>query len=114
MKIIQDRGLLARLLFGIEGVIGAFGIGAAAFYGAAMTTGNAWVAFFGILIPFLPLWALFCYGAYRGLTSDNLFQRVLFWLFVTGHVFVFPVGTVISGALIWLRREWRKGLAAVP
>ena len=101
-------GRLAKLLFALDAILGVASIGGAALYGATYASGNVWVAFFKVFIPASVLWALFCYGAYKGLTSGNLALKILFWLFVVGHAPAFPVGTAISGACIWLWRELRK------
>ncbi len=109
-QLMNDRVRLAKYLFFLDAVVGILGIGGAALYGAAYSSKSAWVAFFPVFIPFSALWALFCYGAYKGLTSPNAFGKVVFWLFVVGHVPAFPVGTAISGACIWL---WRGLSSAV-
>jgi hypothetical protein len=101
---MNDRVTLAKYLFSLDAVLGILSVGGAALYGAAYSSKSIWVAFFPVFVPFSLLWALFCYGAYKGLTSPNAFSKVIFWLFVVGHVVAFPVGTAISGACIWL---WR-------
>lgn len=101
---MNDRRRLAKGLFILDAVLGILSIGGAAFYGAAYSSKSIWVAFLPVFVPFSALWALFCYGAYKGLTSPNAFTKVVFWLFVVGHLPAFPVGTAISGACIWL---WR-------
>jgi hypothetical protein len=103
-QLMNDRVKLAKYLFSLDAVLGILSIGGAALYGAAYSSKSVWVAFFPVFVPFSALWALFCYGAYKGLTSPNAFSKVVFWLFVVGHVAAFPVGTAISGACIWL---WR-------
>lgn len=92
-------------LFSLDAVLGILSIGGAALYGAAYSSKPVWAAFLPIFLPFSALWALFCYGAYKGLTSTNAFLNVVFWLFVVGHIVGFPVGTAISGVCIWL---WRS------
>jgi hypothetical protein len=96
---------LAKYLFLIDAVLGIVSIGGAALYGAAYSSKSLSVAFLPVFVPFSALWALFCYGAYKGLVGPNAFSKVLFWLFVIGHIVAFPVGTAIAGACIWLWRE---------
>jgi hypothetical protein len=103
-QLMNDRFRLAKYLFSLDAVLGILSIGGAVLYGAAYSSSSVWVAFFPVFVPFAALWALFCYGAYKGLTSPNVFSKIVFWLFVVGHVVAFPVGTAISGACIWL---WR-------
>jgi len=66
-------------------------IGGAALYGAAYSSKSLWAAFLPIFLPFSILWSLFCYGAYKGLVGTNALLKVVFWLFVLGHVVGFPV-----------------------
>jgi hypothetical protein len=98
----------AKFVFSLDAVLGILSVGAAALYGAALTSGNAWTAFFSIFVPLAVLWALFCYGAYKGLTSAKAVLKFVFWLNVVGNVFGFPVGTAIAGVSIWLWRDIRK------
>ncbi len=102
---MSDPVRLARYLFSLDTVLGIFSIGGAALFGATYSSHGFWFSVLAIFLPSSALWALFCYGAYKGLTSPNAFTRLLFWLFVVGHVFAIPVGTAISGACIWL---WRR------
>ena len=99
---------VAQFVFSLDAVLGILSIGGAALYGAAWSSGNVWTTSLAIFVPFSLLWALFCYGAYNGLTSDKAVLKSMFWLFVVGHIFAFPVGTAISGVSIWLWRELRK------
>lgn len=108
MKFIEDRIKVAKYLFSLDAVLGILSIGGAALYGAAFSSGNAWSTFLAIFAPCAVLWSLFCYCAYKGLTSDNAVLKFMFWLFVVGHVFGFPVGTAISGVAVWLWRDFRK------
>lgn len=102
---MTDPVRLAKYLFVLDTILGIFSIGGAALYGATYSSHGFWLTVLPIFVPSSVLWALFCYGAYKGLTSPNAFTRLLFWLFVVGHVFAIPVGTAISGACIWL---WRR------
>jgi hypothetical protein len=104
-RFMRDRVRLAKLLFSVDAVLGILSIGGAALYGAAYSSKSLWMAFLPVFVPFSVLWALFCYGAYKGLTSPNAVSKVLFWLFVAGHAVGFPIGTAIAGACIWLWRE---------
>jgi hypothetical protein len=99
---------VAQLVFSLDAVLGIFAVGGAALYGATFTSGNVWTAFFATFVPFAALWTLFCYGAYKGLTGKNAVLKIVFWSHVVGNVFVFPVGTAISGVSIWLWRELRR------
>lgn len=100
----MDRIRLAKYLFSLDAVLGILSIGGASLYGAAYSSKSVWAASLPVFLPLSALWALFCYGAYRGLTSPNVFTNLVFWLFVVGHVFAFPIGTATSAACIWL---WR-------
>ncbi|HSW12714.1 MAG TPA: hypothetical protein VLI06_07735 [Solimonas sp.] len=99
---------VAKFVFSLDAVLGILAIGGAALYGAALTSGNAWMAFFAVFAPFAALWTLFCYGAYKGLTSGKAVLKFVFWSHVVGNAFGFPVGTAIAGVSIWLWRELRK------
>lgn len=96
---------LAKVLFVLDAGLGILSIVGAALYGAAYASKSAWAAFFSVFLPFAALWVLFCYGAYKGLTTTNAFLKVVFWVSVVGHVFAFPVGTAFSGICIWLWRD---------
>jgi len=106
-QFLNNRSKVAQSIFSLDAVLGILSIGGAALYGAAYSSGKAWPAFLAIFVPCAVLWALFCYGAYRGLTSDNIILKFVFWLYVVGNVFVFPVGTAIAGVSIWLWRDLR-------
>ena len=108
IRLLDDRVRIAKVLFGVDAVLGILAIGGAALYGAALTSGNPWVAFFGMLLPLSALWLLLCYVAYQGLTTGHGVAKIVFWLYVTGNFFAFPTGTAISGLSIWLWRELRK------
>lgn len=107
---MRDRETFARIVFCIGAAMGVLSAGAGALYAAAMgSSGTAfWIQFVAIWAPVAALWMLFCYGAYRGLASRNVALRVVFWLFVLFHVFVFPIGTAISAACLWLSRDMRR------
>jgi hypothetical protein len=108
---------LAQYLFSVDAVLGMLTIGDAALYGVAYASKSLWAAFLPIFVPFSALWVLFCYGAYKGLVGANALLKVVFWLFVAGHLVVFPVGTAIAGVCIWLRRElspYSSGLRVEP
>ena len=72
---MNDRVRLAKYLFFLDAVLGILSIGGAALYGSAYSSKSVWVAFFPVFVPFSTLWALFCYGAYKGLTSPNAFSQ---------------------------------------
>lgn len=114
MRFLDDRVRVAGVLFGFDAVAGILSIGGAALYGAALTSGNPWVAFWSTLVPLALLWALICWCAFRGLTGAGTAFRVVFWLFVAGHLFAFPVGTAVAGLCIWLWRELRSPATPVP
>jgi hypothetical protein len=111
--LLNDSIRLAKYLFCLDAVLGFFSIGTAALYGAANAPDDPWGAFFLLFIPLCGLWALFCYGAYRGLTRRDALTRVVFWISVIGHFPAFPIGTAISGAGIWLWRRVSPQPAAV-
>ena len=114
MRFLEDRIRVAKVLFGFDAVSGALSVAGAALYGAALGSGNAWLTFLGILVPFALLWSLICWCAYRGLTTGGIGFQVVFWLFVAGHLFAFPVGTAIAGLCLWLWRELHPRATPVP
>lgn len=99
---------VAKVVFALDGALGLLAVGGAALFGVAYSSGDPWAAFFAVFVPFGLLWILFCYLAYQGLTGGNVILNIVFWLFVAGNVFGFPVGTAIAGVCIWLWRELRK------
>lgn len=105
---MDNRIRVAKFVFSLDAVLGILTVGTAAIYAAAFTSGNAWTTFFAIFVPFAVLWALFCYWAYKGLTSEKAVLKFVFWSYVVGNVFGFPVGTAIAGVSIWLWRDLRK------
>lgn len=113
MRFLEDRLRVAQVLFGFDAVTGSFSVAAGALYGAALASGNPWTAFLTTFVPVALLWCLICYCAYRGLTRGNAIFQLVFWLFVLGHVFAFPVGTAIAGLCIWLWRELRTPASPV-
>ena len=102
---MKNPARLAKYLFSFDAALGIMSIGGAALYGAAYSSKSLWAAFLPIFLPFSILWSLFCYGAYKGLVGTNALLKVVFWLFVLGHVVGFPVGTAIAALCIWLWRE---------
>jgi hypothetical protein len=105
---MSDRIRVAKFVFSLDAVLGILSIGGAALYGATLTSGNAWMAFFAVFVPFTLLWSSFCYWAYKGLTSEKAILKFVFWSNVVGNVFGFPVGTAIAGVSIWLWHDLRK------
>lgn len=71
---------------------------------ASLTTFS--IVFFTLSI----FWSLFCYGAYKGIKSNKLYFKIIFWLFVICNSFlvVFPAGIMFSVALIYLWRSIKK------
>lgn len=104
-RFLNDRARLARYLFCLDAVLGVFSIGSAVFFGTAYTSASFAEAFFPVFLPFSVLWLLFCYGAYKGLTGRNVFGKLVFWISVIGHFFVFPIGTAFSGVCLLLWRD---------
>jgi hypothetical protein len=105
---LNNRLGVAKFVFALDAVLGILSVGGAALYGAALSSGEVWGAFLAIFVPCSVLWASFCYCAYRGLTSENAILKFVFWLYVAGNLFAFPVGTAIAGISIWLWRDLRK------
>ena len=100
MEFLKDRVLVARCIFGFSAVLWAGSIAVAGLFTAIF------------FLPSLPIFFLlavlcasFCYGAYKGLTSPNVFFQILFWIYVAINLFGFPVGTGIAVASVWLRSE---------
>ena len=105
---MDNRIRVAKFVFSLDAVLGILSVGGAALYGATWTSGNYWTAVFASFVSFAVLWALFCYWAYKGLTSEKAVLKFVFWSYVVGNVFGFPVGTAIAGVSIWLWRDLRK------
>ncbi|SDU03185.1 hypothetical protein SAMN05216296_1376 [Pseudomonas pohangensis] len=62
-----------------------------------------------IFIAVLLLWAIFSYYAYKGLTSDNLLLKIIFWTHTLWNLLLgFPFGTAIALAFIYLWIELKK------
>ena len=99
---------VAKFIFTLGAVLGILSIGGGALYGATWSSENVWVAFLKVFVPLAVLWSLFCYAAYKGLTSERAVLKFVFWLYVVANVFVFPVGTALAGACIWLWRDLRR------
>ena len=101
-KWLRDhRSGVAKTLFALDALLGILSIGGAVLYGATYASGNVWTKALATFVPAALLWGAFCYGAYRGLTSENILLKGLFWIFVTGNFFGFPVGTAIAALSIW-------------
>jgi len=105
---MNDRLTVAKIMFSVDAVLGILSIGGAALYCAALSSRNVWTTFAAIFVPFAVLCALFCYWDYKGLRSEKTVLKFVFWSYVVGNFFVFPVGTIIAGASIWLWRDLRK------
>ena len=108
MPFLKNRNRLAQYLYSLDAVLGILSIAGAALYIAALSSKSLPAVFFFVFVPCSLLWASLCYGAWKGLVHTNLFFKILFWLHVVVNVFVFPVGTALAAAAIWLRRELRK------
>lgn len=107
MKFLEDRIRVAKFVYFLDAFMGILSIGGAALYGAAFSSGNVWTTSLTIFVPCAVLWSLFCYAAYKGLTSESAALKCVFWVHVVGNALGFPVGTVIAGVSVWLRRELR-------
>jgi hypothetical protein len=105
---MNSRIGIAKFIFSLDAVLGVLSVGGAALYIAALSSWKMWAAFLATFVPFSALWLLFCYAAYKGLTSEKVVLKFVFWTYVVANLFVFPVGTVISGASVWLWRDLRK------
>lgn len=78
-------------------------------FGAAYNRhADVWTIVWTTFVPLSAAWSLFCYCAYKGLTSQNIVLKSVFWFHVACNVFIFPVGTGIAGLSIWLWRDLRK------
>ena len=100
---------VAKIVFSVGAVLGIVAVGAACLFGAAYNRhAPLQPIILNIFLPFSVLWTLFCYCAYRGLTSANVVLKAAFWVFVALNVFAFPVGTAIAGMSIWLWRDLGK------
>lgn len=106
---LDDRERVARILFVLGALEGISGVAAGALYGAALASGDPTATFLTVFVPLSALWALFTYLAYRGLASRNPLLAFVFWSFVVFNFFVFPVGTLVAGASVWIRRELGPG-----
>jgi hypothetical protein len=108
MEFLKDRVLIAKVIFGVGAAFWVGGVGVGALFTAALAHDKAWTALVAIFLPLAVLGALFNWGAYKGLTSSNLFLQGLFWIFVVLHLFNFPIGTAMSVGCIWLWSESRN------
>lgn len=113
MRFLDDRVRVAKVVFAFDAVSGLASVASGALFGAALSSDSPAVAFWTTLLPLGLLWLLICYGAYRGLTGGGVILQIVFWLFVAGHVFAFPVGTAVAAVCIWLWRELRTQPAPV-
>ena len=99
----------ASALFGFSALVGVVVIGAGALSGAAWApNARVWIVFAQVFIPAASVWLAFSYGAYKGLASDNAGLRFLFWANVGVMFFIFPVGTAVAAAMVWLWRELKN------
>lgn len=106
---MNNRILLARFLFTLDAVLGILVVGAACLFGAAYNRhADEWMIFLTNFLPLSLVWSLLCYYAYKGLTSENVVLKSVFWFYVFCNVFIFPIGTAIAGASIWLRLDFIK------
>ena len=106
-----DRVTVARFIYSLDAFLGILAVAGACLYGAAYNPhASVWTIVLTTFVPFSALWAAFCYGAYKGLASDNAFLKFMFWFHVGCNVFAFPIGTAIAGVAIWL---WRTKRAVV-
>jgi hypothetical protein len=71
---------------------------------------EAIIAFSIVFFTLSIFWSLFCYGAYKGIKSNKLYLKIIFWLFVMCNIVLvaFPVGTMFAVALIYLWRSIKK------
>ncbi len=71
---------------------------------------KAIIAFSIVFFTLSIFWSLFCYGAYKGIKSNKLHLKIIFWLFVICSIVLvaFPVGIMFSVALIYLWRSINK------
>jgi hypothetical protein len=71
---------------------------------------EAIIAFSIVFFTLSIFWSLFCYGAYKGIKSDKLYFKIIFWLFVVCStvLVVFPVGAIFAAALIYLWHSIKK------
>lgn len=99
---------MARFVFALDAVLGILAIGGGALYSATFASGNYWMTALTVFVPSAALWTLFCYGAYRGLTSDALLLKIVFWVWVVGNAIGFPVGTATAAVAVWLWRDLRR------
>jgi hypothetical protein len=101
---------IAKRLFiciAIAGIAFSAGVGllCVVFAGVAASEPLVWIVSSAIFVTLSTFWLLFCYGAYKGLNSNRLYLKIIFWLFVIVNMAHFPVGTTFAIALIYL---WRK------
>ncbi len=105
---MNHRIALARFTFSLDAVLGMLVVGIACLFGAAYNRhADVWTMMLTVFVPLSAVWALLCYGAYRGLTSGNVVLRFVFWFFVVCNAITFPIGTAIAGVSIWLWRDFR-------
>ena len=109
MTADRKRIRIARFTFSFDAVLGVLAVAGACLYAAAYNRHAAvWPLILTVFVPFSLLWSLFCYGAYKGLTSERTALKFVFWCHVVLNAFSFPIGTVIAGVSIWLWRGLGK------
>ena len=106
--MIRNKLRAAKILLIINAIIGVAGSAGIAIYMAAFAYDSgpnhvgAMITFTVVFFPIAILWSLFCYGAYKGIITDRIFPKFIFWLFVVFSVAGFPIGTITSFILIYL------------
>jgi hypothetical protein len=103
------------ILIAIAGVVFSAGTGLLCFVfaGVAASKPFVWIISSAISVTLSAFWLLFSYGAYKGLNSNRLYLKIVFWLFVIVNIVFFPIGTIFAISLIYLWREVNKTEAAV-
>ena len=106
---MNNRIKVAKFIFSLDALLGILAVGAACLFGAAYNRHAPLLPIFlTIFLPLAVLWSVFCYCAYKGLTSEKAVLKFVFWFYVVCNVLSFPIGTAIAGVSIWLWRDLRK------
>jgi hypothetical protein len=112
---MTDKIKVAKVMFSIDAILGILVVGAACLFSVAYRRhGGMLPTFLTIFVPLTVLWLSICYWAYKGLTSDKVMLKLVFWFYVICNAISFPIGTAIAGVSIWLRRELRKQASGQP
>ena len=104
----QGKLKIARIAYLANMLLGAASAGFIAYLAVSFPNGK-WpesddaISIFSIIfITITLLWAIFSYGAYKGLTSNNIALKIIFWVHTIWNLVTFPIGTAIAAICIYI------------